>query len=287
MPEPRSVIKDVLDSLLEKYSKKKYLESDPVQFLHRYDDERDVEVVGFLASAFAFGMVRKINEIVEGILERMGRSPYRFVKAFDGAKDGRKFKGFKYRFINDTDLLLFLNYTRRILEESPSIENFFSKGYGKGRGVRAGLISFVERTFRAGRLKGCALPDKFTRGLRFLLPDPKAGSACKRLNLFLRWMVRRDEIDVGLWKTVATSDLIVPLDTHMANVSRWIGLTRLKSPGWAMAESITDALKTFDPDDPVKYDFALTRPGIMNGCRIGSAACRRCDLKRICLTGTC
>jgi len=283
MSGPRPAVKDVLESLFEKYSKKKYLQRDPVQFLHRYDNERDIEVVGFLASAFSFGRVQKINETVRALLERMGPSPFEFIKRFDPAKNAGNFKGFKYRFVKDDDLLLFLNLVRRMLDESPSIEHFFLRGYTSG--MKAALISFVERSFETGRPERRVLSERPARGLRFLLPNPAGGSACKRLNLFLRWMVRSDEIDTGLWKTVRASQLIVPLDTHMARVSRMIGLTPLKSPGWAMAESITDTLRKFDPDDPVKYDFALTRPGIIHGCRTGSAACSRCDLKRACPAG--
>jgi uncharacterized protein (TIGR02757 family) len=122
--------------------------------------------------------------------------------------------------------------------------------------------------------------------VRFLIPDPAAGSACKRLSLFLRWMVRKDEIDTGLWRHVATSDLVIPLDTHIAGVSRRIGLTALRNPGWGMARAITEKLKEFDRDDPVKYDFALTRPGILHGWRGGGGGCSGCDVKRICRTRT-
>jgi uncharacterized protein (TIGR02757 family) len=283
MSKRSSLTKDVLDSLLEKYTKKDYLKSDPVQFLHRYGDERDIEVCGFICSAFAFGRVEKINAVIRDILRVMGRSPYRFVKDFDAVRSGAKFRGFRYRFVKEGDLLLFLSYVRGILEEAGSIEDFYLKGSGRGKGARNALESFVTRALETPRRKGIPAPGERSGGARFLLPDPAAGSACKRLNLFLRWMVRSDEIDRGLWKGVSPSELVIPLDTHVARVSRRIGLTRLKSPGWAMAESITAALREFDSDDPVKYDFALTRPGIIHGCRAGTALCRRCELKRICL----
>jgi len=277
MPEPNGRLKEVLDKLFEKYSRKRYLETDPVQFLHRYDDRRDAEAAGFIASAFAFGRVEKIIKTVGAILQVSGKSPCRFLRDFRRRRDGAAFKGFRYRFIKDKDLVDFLHRAGLILRKFGSFEECFLAGYARGKGVKEALGAFVRHVLDGeGR---CAASG---RAARFLTPSPENGSACKRLNLFLRWMVRSDEIDVGIWSRVSPSDLVVPVDTHMAKVSQWIGLTELTSIRWALAESITEGLRRFDPSDPVKYDFAITRPGIMGRCGSEARGCGGCELNVVC-----
>ena len=282
MQKQRARVKEVLDKLFEKYSKQKYIDSDPVKYIHRYKEKCDVEIAAFIASSFAFGRVEQINEAIERILRPMGENPYEFVKGFCPGEYTKRYKGFKYRFIKDKDLNVFLQLAALMLRQSESIEKFFLEGYKKGKGLKEALNSFVKRVFELATSFKVFQDIEKKRAVKFLFSTPESDSPRKRLNLFLRWMVRRDEVDVGIWRKVMRSDLIIPLDTHIAKVSRWIGLTRLKSPRWAMAETITESLREFDRDDPVKYDFALTRPGIINGCTGGKSPCNKCDLEEIC-----
>ena len=277
MPQPNRRLKEVLDKLFEKYSRRRYLKTDPVQFLHHYDDRRDAETAGFIASAFAFGRVEKIIETVGAILQVSGKSPYKFLRRFSRTRDGAAFKGFKYRFIKDKDLVDFLHRASMILRKFGSFEKCFLAGYTRGKGVKEALGAFV-RHILDGKAQG--IPS--SRAARFLTPSPESGSPCKRLNLFLRWMVRSDEVDMGIWSRVSPSDLVVPVDTHMAKVSQWIGLTELTSIRWALAESITESLRRLDPSDPVKYDFAITRPGIMGRCSSEVPGCDGCELNVVC-----
>jgi uncharacterized protein (TIGR02757 family) len=174
-----------------------------------------------------------------------------------------------------------------MIEESGSIGDFFLKGYSSGqRNVKEALSAFSRSVLSldsSAVYGGKTLAPK--AGVRFFFPDPADGSPCKRLNLYLRWMVRSDRLDFGQWDGVDPAKLVIPLDTHIARISKNIGLTRRASPDWKMAEEITEALKALDPADPVKYDFALCRLGILDKCpKIADAAkCESCLIKQICV----
>jgi uncharacterized protein (TIGR02757 family) len=168
-----------------------------------------------------------------------------------------------------------------MLDRSGSVERFFAEGYEAGASdVGAALDSFSRRALAIvpGERRSKQSP-----GVCYFFPRPSAGSACKRLNLFLRWMVRRDALDLGVWTAVPASALVVPLDTHVIRVGRCLGLTRYVSPGWAMAREITDALRALDPGDPVKYDFSLCHLGMMNACGFSRAQRdSQCPLRGVC-----
>ena len=177
------------------------------------------------------------------------------------------------------------NYVLAVKDNQPSlkaeIERFFAEGFEAGApDVGAALDSFSTRALAlapAGR-RATGSP-----GVCYFFPRPSAGSACKRLNLFLRWMVRRDALDLGVWSSIPASSLVVPLDTHVIRVGRCLGLTRYTSPGWAMAREITGALRALDADDPVKYDFAICHLGMMNACGFNrSQKDSQCPLRGVC-----
>lgn len=243
------------------------LSSDPLRFPRRYRKPQDQEIVAFVASSLAYGKVGHIRNSVESALTRMGDDPFRFIVGFDPGRDARRFDGFVHRFTRGLDLAVLCYLFRQVLERSGSLGNFFLLGYDAKDGdtgnalarfVRGVLSLDVSPFYPKGILPREA-------GVRFLFPSPAEGSACKRLNLFLRWMVRKDELDLGLWPAVSPAKLIMPVDTHVARVCRVLGLTRLKSASWRMAQEITKSLRELNPEDPTKYDFALCQLGIFGG----------------------
>ncbi len=280
-------LKSHLDRLYSTFDES-YLSSDPLVFVHDYKDPLDQEIVGLLASSLAYGRVDTIKKSISKILSLTGASPSQYVLSLDPKKEIKKFTGFKHRFNDGRDVLCLLYIMRQMIEESGSIGAFFATGYRpEDHNIKAALTSFTERALTldsAGLYGTKKIPKKAS--LRFFFPSPASGSACKRLNLYLRWMVRRgDKLDLGLWKGISPSKLIIPLDTHIARISGLIGLTTRKSPGWTMAEEITESLKRLDPKDPIKYDFAICRLGILEECPAinDPIKCKKCRIQGICI----
>ena len=252
-----------LDDLYARYDHR-FVDPDPLELVRAQEGSEDREVVGFLAAGLAFGNVRQIKRSIAAVLEVLGPSPARAVRRLDPGEAARRLRGFKHRWSDGRDVACLLFFLRQILEAKGSIEAFFTAGGAAGGGdVGESLSSFSERALaldHGGLYRGRRLPAD--AGVRYFFTSPADGSACKRLNLFLRWMVRRDSVDLGLWSAIAPAALVIPLDTHIYNVARRVRLTRYKSPGWAMATDITRRLRAFDPLDPVKYDFAFHRMGL-------------------------
>jgi len=274
-------LKETLDKFYREYDFMERLLQDPIEFPHRYKHPRDIEVSAFIASSLAYGKVELFKPVVEKILSGMGTSPYEFLLAFRPKKHGRYFEGIKYRFNENEDLIALMFILHKLLGRYASLEKVFMKFYRPDSlTIGEGLSGFV-----AALLEINTLPvygeDIRPAGLRQLFPSPVNGSACKRANLFLRWMVRDRDIDFGLWKAVPKNSLVIPLDTHIARISRCLGFTERKSQDWKTAVEITEALKRIDPEDPLKYDFALCHHGISGICRgmRESAACRECVFK--------
>jgi uncharacterized protein (TIGR02757 family) len=241
------------------------VDPDPLEFVRRQGTDPDREVVGLVASSLAYGNVRQIKASIAGALRPLGESPAASVREAPPDSLVRALAGFKHRFNDGRDVACLLFFIRQMLESHGSIERFFLAGDEAGSAdVAPGLESFARRALALshGGLygRGEALPAD--AGVRFFFPCPSAGSACKRLNLYLRWMVRRHGVDLGVWKGVEPGRLVIPLDAHVLAISRRVGLTRLRSPGWRMAVDITSRLRRLDPADPVKYDFALHRMGL-------------------------
>ncbi len=283
----QALLKRRLDRLYKAYDRE-FLSSDPLYYLHRFSSPADREIVGLIASSLAYGRVAGIKKSIEKVLTVMEGDPSGFVANFRPHIEGRLFRGFRHRFNVGEDVSCLLYFARQMIESSGSIGSFFLRGYSSGdKNIKEAL-----RAFTAGVLAlDCAplygadkLPAK--AGVRFFFPSPAGGSPCKRLNLYLRWMVRRgDGLDFGIWKPVSPSKLVVPLDTHIARISANLGLTGRKSRDWKMAEEITDSLKRLDPEDPVKYDFALCRLGILDMCpnKVDRLKCSGCLLRDICV----
>ena len=280
------LLKRYLDGLYHKFDIK-YLSSDPLEFVHKFHSQKDQEIIGLITASLAYGRVDLILNSAAHILSIMDDKPYNFIKSFDPKWDSKKFRGFVHRFNNGEDMACFIYLIKQVIDSYGSILDFFKKGYrDEDENIASALTKFVKGFLEmdcSPFYNGNGLPKD--AGVRFFLPSPEGGSACKRLNLFLRWMVRRgDSIDFGIWKDISPSKLIVPLDTHVARISRHLGLTKHKNPNWRMAADITANLKKLDPNDPVKYDFPLCRLGIMNYCpkKKDHKKCKACDLRPVC-----
>ena len=243
-----NLIAATLDGLYRKYNRKKYVSPDPLQFLYDYPDVRDREIVALIASSLAYGRVAQILKSVENVLKKMGPSPYTFLGRASTRSLSKVFCGFKHRFTTATELVSLMRGMRKLVSEYGSLNECFLTGLKKSHEtILPALRNFVSKLDFDGN---------------HLIPSPERGSACKRLNLFLRWMVRKDAVDLGGWCGISKSKLIVPLDTHMAKVGRALGLTQRKSADMKMALDITLSFRKLCTRDPVKYDFVLTRFGI-------------------------
>jgi uncharacterized protein (TIGR02757 family) len=252
-----------LDELYLQYDHR-FVDPDPLQLVRAQETDADREVVGVLAASLAFGNVKTIKASIASVLAALGPRPAETVRALDPHAFARRLAGFRHRWSDGRDVACLLFFVRQMLETAGSVEGFFAAGHEPGApDVGAALGSFSARALaldHGGLYRSRRLPD--AAGVRFFLPSPGGGSACKRLNLFLRWMVRRDSVDLGIWTRVRPSALVIPLDAHIYAISRRVRLTRYRSPGWRMAADITRRLRRFDPEDPVKYDFAFHRMGL-------------------------
>ena len=257
--------------------------SDPVHIVRRYSAPDDREVVGFCAAALAFGRVASVLQSIESLLAVMGPHPAAFVRSFDVARSRAALDPLVHRWIRGRDLVALMLILQRMLREAGTIERFFAAGDDPAApDIGAALDAFSARALHTDvALAYGRVPQR--PGVCYFFPRPASGSACKRLNLFLRWMVRRDGIDLGTWTLVSPSRLIIPLDTHVIRLGRCLRLTRYRTPGWKMAVEITSSLRSLDGTDPVRYDFSLCHVGMMGACGYGRAGGdRQCPLRGIC-----
>jgi uncharacterized protein (TIGR02757 family) len=280
-----SAMKNILDRLYATRSAAN-LANDPLSFCHRYDDPADREVAAIIASSFAYGAVAIILRTLESIFAELGRSPHRYIERFEPKEGLRTFGGFKHRFNDGADLCALLWAMRLMVEECGSANAFFLRYHSSdARDVTDSLNGY------SSAIRGLDYSPLFGRKgfpdgsyFPFLFPAPASGSACKRLCMFLRWVVRpADGIDLGIWHGISPAQLVIPVDTHIQRICGYLGFSRRKSADWRMAREITAALRQFDPADPVKYDFSLAHLGISGGCD-GSdpAICLSCHIAEIC-----
>lgn len=261
------------------------VERDAIRFPLRYADPRDRELVALLTSCLAYGRVDLFSRALETALAVMGPSPTAFVARFDARRDADAFRGFLYRFNRPRDLVAFCAAARDLLARYGTLEKCFLAGDGDGRGPIGPVMERFARAFlEAGAATAVFPRGRIARGYRHLFPLPSAGGPCKRLHLYMRWMVRRESPDFGLWTSVSPARLLMPVDTHVENMSRSIGLTRRRSRNWKMAEEITARLATLDAADPVKYDFALCHKRMSGDCldRRDAVICAPCGLRAVC-----
>jgi uncharacterized protein (TIGR02757 family) len=260
-------LKARLDTLYDAFNVADSAE-DPVQFLAGYDDPADREIVAFCAGALAFGRVASVKASIARVLLVLGPHPAQYVRDFSHRHHAAPFETFVHRWTRGADIVALFIILQHMLKTSGSIEAFFAAGLDPAApDIEAALDSFCTRACEVDvRVAYGGRKPPVRAGVRYFFPRPSGGSGCKRLNLFLRWMVRKDQVDPGGWTTVSPSQLVIPLDTHVIRVGRCLRLTRLTSPGWRMASDITRALRALDPVDPVRYDFSLCHLGMMNAC---------------------
>jgi uncharacterized protein (TIGR02757 family) len=242
---------------------RRFVTDDPVGLVHNYQAPADRELTAFISAMLAFGNVKAIHGSLKKVFAILGPHPSEFLAAFDFKKETPIFDLLGHRWVRGGDIRLLLATLQKIYKKQGSLEAFFLEGYDdKAADVGPMLVSFSKR------IKQKAGEGPLSRGFSYFFPSPVDGSPCKRLNMFLRWVVRpADGIDLGLWKGISPSQLLVPLDVHLFNFTKKFKLSRHRNPNWKMARDLTDFLKTLDPADPVKYDFALCHHGMTTGYR--------------------
>lgn len=253
-----------LEELYRQYDHR-FVTPDPLEFVRAQVTDADREVVGLLAAGLAFGTVAQIKRSIAAVLDALGPRPAEAVAGLEARVLAAKLRAFRHRWLDGRDVACLLDFARQMRASHGSVEAFFAEGLGPGDpDVGRALASFSARALaldHGGLYRGRRLPGD--AGVRYFFPSPEAGSACKRLNLYLRWMARQDGVDLGVWRRPDPSQLVLPIDAHTFAIARRVRLTRYKSPGWAMALDVTRRLRQLDPADPVKYDFAFHRMGLL------------------------
>jgi uncharacterized protein (TIGR02757 family) len=286
-PRDAERLRPCLDAFLASTDSRGRIAFDPLEFPHRYRDPRDIEVSALLAAALAYGRADLFRPKVDALLKRMGPSPAAFVRTLDVAGARELLSGFVYRFNVGTDVAVLLLGMGRALRELGSLEALFVQGL-EARGSWHGALDAFTSALRDVPMEPLRAALGPERGWQHLLPSPLGAGAAKRLNLFLRWMVRGpDGVDLGIWKRVSPSALLIPLDTHIGRISKHLGLTRRNDLSWRTAEEVTASLRTLDASDPVRFDFALCHYGMSGVCPTKPIPdnCFRCKLLPACSVG--
>jgi len=255
-------LKTLLDDLYFRY-KRKYSSVDPVWNLHKFSDAKDIEIIGLITSCYAYGQVNLINNFIGKLLNRIGNKPHEFTINFTKRKDKKYLSGLGYRFHTADDLVNLIQSLRTALDSYLSLQNLFVKNYSEEHNnIIPALSSF------SAKLNHNVKNNKREKSyFAYLLPDPLQGSTCKRLMLFLRWMVRKDEIDFGIWDKIPPAKLIMPVDVHISRVAKKLMLVKRKSVDLKFAVELTGRLKKIDNADPVKYDFSLCHYQMEHGLK--------------------
>ncbi|HHS49900.1 MAG TPA: TIGR02757 family protein [candidate division Zixibacteria bacterium] len=242
----------ILEALYAEFNRPELISPDPLEVVIQYDDIRDREIIGLISASLAYGRVVQIIRSVRKAIEPLGQHPRDFIDSVTDAELRNTLPDFKHRFTTGAEIgALFVGIKRAIAEFGSLNDCFLEFHQPDSPNVLPALSQFVQKI-------ACDFPESCS----YLLSSPLGGSACKRMNLFLKWMVRRDDVDPGGWRGVSPSQLIVPLDSHMFNICSAIGMTKRKTPDIKAALEITTAFKAISFDDPTKYDFAITRLGI-------------------------
>jgi len=246
-------LKGFLDDKVIQYNRPGFIENDPISIPHRFKKKQDIEIAGLFAAVLAWGQRKTIINNCNNLMKKMDQAPYDFITNHSSV-DLKEFESFKHRTFNSTDLLYFFAFLKNYYARFDSLENLFFVDKNEET-LEKGLVNFHHEFFN--------LPE-FPSRTRKHIATPERKSACKRINMYLRWMVRQDKqgVDFGIWKKLSASQLVCPVDLHVERVARKLGLIRRKQLDWQTAVELTRRLRKFDPTDPVKYDFALFGLGI-------------------------
>ncbi len=244
----KASLKDFLDAKVDQFNRPEFIEADPISVPHRFKKKQDIEIAGLMAAVFAWGQRTTIINKTTDFLLRMDNAPHDFL-LHHKPKDLKRFESFKHRTFNSTDALYFIAFLKYFYSNHDSLEEAFLVAKHDTH-VGQGLIHFQQQFFSL---------DHFPSRTKKHIPTPERNSACKRINMFLRWMVRKDNngVDFGIWKNISPAQLICPFDLHVDRVARQLKLIKRKQSDWQTALELTSVLKQLDPTDPVKYDFAL------------------------------
>lgn len=256
---------ELLERKFKEYNAHSFIESDPVSVPHRFTKKQDIEIAAFFAATIAWGNRKAIITSANRFVHLMDNAPHDFVRNHQ-EKDLKRFLDFKHRTFNPTDVLYFIEFFKEHYRKYDSLEDAFlmgseNQGIRKSENTASHLVNFHEYFF--------SLEDAPHR-TRKHVATPARGSTCKRLNMFLRWMVRKDKnnVDFGLWKKIKPAQLLIPLDVHVDRTARKLGLIKRKQTDWQTVLELTENLKRFDPKDPVKYDFALFGISVLDKMQI-------------------
>jgi uncharacterized protein (TIGR02757 family) len=246
----RELVYNLLEKKCKQYNTPAFIENDPISIPHKFSKKQDIEIAGFFSATIAWGNRKSIITSANRLMELMDNDPYNFITEHE-EKDLKRFLDFKHRTFNATDTLYFIEFFKQYYSKHKSLEDAFL-GKGENR-----LADFHHLFFD--------LEDSPDRTRKHVATSLR-GSTCKRLNMFLRWMVRKDKsgVDFGLWKKIKPSELLIPLDVHVDRVARKLGLIKRRQTDWETVLELTENLKTFDAKDPVKYDFALFGLGVLD-----------------------
>lgn len=248
------ITKSKLDELAQQYETIDFINPDPVRFLHLYKDKKDIEIAGFLASMFAYGNRKAFIPKINSLLDIMQNKPLEYILNFKPEENA--LDNFEYRFSKGSDIKEIILILKKLYkDDNSSLEELFAYGWEIHHSVKSMLITVCDYFY-------ANVKNEVTKGFYHLIPDAKKSSALKRMNMFLRWMIRDGCVDAGIWHFMPKSELIIPLDTHVARISVETGLIKKANGDFKTALEITKALKAFDPNDPIKYDFALFGYGV-------------------------
>ena len=249
------MLKTQLDKYILEYETKDFIKDDPILFLHKFDNKKDAEVAGFIASMFAYGKREVFITKLNHIFSLMENKPLDYIKSFNYKNNN--LKNCDYRFSKDCDFVQILKILNNLYNENETLESLFEYGYKQKNDVW-NMFQIVVDYFYSH------IDMEVTKGFYHMLPNPSKKSAMKRMNMLLRWFIRKSIVDIGIWDFVPTSELLIPLDTHVAKISRKLGLLKRNDNGYESVIELTNNLKIFDPIDPIKYDFALFGYGVNN-----------------------
>ncbi|MFA7658495.1 MAG: TIGR02757 family protein [Candidatus Gastranaerophilaceae bacterium] len=245
------ITRNELEELTEKYETADFIKDDPIQFPHRFKNSADIEIAAFLASLFAYGSRKVFVKKLEELFEIMQNKPLEFVLNFNP----KSLRGFGYRFAKDFDIIEVFNILNKLYKQDSGLKALFEYGYTLNNSILTAFQTVTDYFY-------ANVANKVGQGFYHLIPDPKNGGAMKRMNMFLRWMVRKGPVDLGIWGFIPASELLIPLDVHVARISREMGLLKRSSNDFKAVLELSENLKKMAPQDPAKYDFAMFGPEI-------------------------
>lgn len=267
-------LKSFLDSLYTRYNSKPFISSDPVKWVHTFENPIHLEISGFISSVFAFGRVDQIDIILQKVFELLGKDPLNYLISTPASEIHHSVKNYYYRFYTASDIITLLLFIKCHFSEHSTLSNLFE--------VKDNRISF-HHLFN--KWQKFIISNGFdSPGTRYMIPDPGKKSASKRMMMFLRWMVRKDEIDPGIWSHFGPQNLLLPMDTHVSRICYYLGLSENSQPTFRNSMVVTEELKKLCSEDPVRYDFAISRLGILNECptKRSHLKCMACPLITVC-----